>query len=43
MALRNGKRTIVASKAGRIVIVQRKFTGVGKSNRIRGRLRRGRP
>ena len=43
MALKHGKRTIVPSKAGRIVIVQRKFNGVGKTNRIRGRLRRGRP
>ena len=43
MALKNGKYVNVPSKAGRIVIVARKFTGVGKANRIRGRLRRGRP
>lgn len=43
MALKNGKQVSVPSKAGRIVIAPRKFIGVGKANRIRGRLRRGRP
>jgi hypothetical protein len=42
MAAKPGNRLKTPPKAGRIVIVQRKFTRLGKGNRIRGRLRRGR-
>jgi hypothetical protein len=42
MALKNGKRQVVPLKAGPVVITQRKFTGLGKAKRIRGRQRRGR-